>query len=373
MNTKLLNVVSLDDGRIIKKGASGGGGGGVTINNQSKSVDITENGTTEVTADTGYTGLGKVTINTNVASSGGGSATSVPRKAVNFIDYDGTTLYSYTKEEFLALSQLPKLPTHQGLICQEWNWSLEGAQSYVRDYGKQEIGATYITDDGKTRLYIKIATRGRMDVPLYFNQTVANGVTIDWGDGSAPQTLSGTGDKNTTHTYADTGEYVISLNPADGCTLGLGHGSSSYCVMGSTGERSKVYSNMLQAVEIGNGVTSIGSNAFYFCYSLASVVIPNSVTSIGSNAFYFCYSLASVVIPNSVTSIGSKAFYNCYGMAIYDFSQCASVPTISSDSFLYLPSDCKFMIPDALFDEWESATNWSSYASKMVKASEFNG
>jgi hypothetical protein len=166
--------------------------------------------------------------------------------------------------------------------------------------------------------------------------------------------------------------------------------------MGSREERSKVYSTMLQAVEIGNGVTSIGSDAFagcqslasvvisnsvtsigskafYNCYSLASVVISNSVTSIGSKAFYNCYSLASVVIPNSVTSIGSKAFYNCYGMAIYDFSQCASVPTISSDSFLYLPSDCKFMIPDALFDEWESATNWSSYASYMVKASEFNG
>ena len=69
MNTILLNTISLDDGKVIVKGD---GGGGVTINNQSKSVEITENGTTEVTADTGYTGLGKVTINTNVASSGGG-------------------------------------------------------------------------------------------------------------------------------------------------------------------------------------------------------------------------------------------------------------------------------------------------------------
>lgn len=74
MNKIALNTVPLDGGDvIIKKGS--GGGGGVTINNQSKSVDITENGTTEVTADTGYTGLGKVTINTNVASSGGGSDT----------------------------------------------------------------------------------------------------------------------------------------------------------------------------------------------------------------------------------------------------------------------------------------------------------
>lgn len=50
---------------------SDGDGGGTPINNQDKVVDITENGTTEVVADGGYTGLGKVTINTEV--SGGGS------------------------------------------------------------------------------------------------------------------------------------------------------------------------------------------------------------------------------------------------------------------------------------------------------------
>ena len=63
MNTTTLNMTTLDGGVIIKKG---GGGGGTTINNQDKVVDITENGTTEVVADGGYTGLGKVTINTEV-------------------------------------------------------------------------------------------------------------------------------------------------------------------------------------------------------------------------------------------------------------------------------------------------------------------
>ena len=104
-----------------------------------------------------------------------------------------------------------------------------------------------VIGDGKTYLYIKIAEKGRMTVPLYFSQTVANGVVIDWGDGSATQTLSGTGNVDATHTYAEIGEYTISLNPSNGCTLGLGHNSSSYCVMGSTGNGGKVYCNMLQA------------------------------------------------------------------------------------------------------------------------------
>ena len=185
-----------------------------------------------------------------------------------------------------------------------------------------------VIGDGKTYLYIKIAEKGRMTVPLYFSQTVANGVNIDWGDGSASQSLSGTGNRNTTHVYAVPGDYVISLSPVDGCTLGLGRDSSSYCVLGSTSNNGLVYCNMLQGVEIGDNVASIGNYAFYYCY----------------------------------------------GMAIYDFSQCLSVPTLAAtNAFSNIAYDCKMVIPDALFDEWSTATNWSTYASKMVKASEFNG
>ncbi len=57
-------------------------------------------------------------------------------------------------------------------------------------------------------------------------------------------------------------------------------------------------------------VTSIGSDAFANC-PLTSINIPNSVTSIGSYAFYYCFSLTTLTIPNSVTIIGSYAFYYC--------------------------------------------------------------
>ena len=212
-----------------------------------------------------------------------------------------------------------------------------------------------------------------MTVPLYFSQTASNGVTIDWGDGSATQTLRGAGTKTTTHTYTEIGEYIISLNPSSGCTLELGGNLSSYCVMGSTGNNNRVYCNMLQAVEIGRSVKSIDNSAFHNCYSLASIVIPQGVTSIGNNAFSNCYSLSSIVIPEGVTSIGSSAFNYCYGMAFYDFSRCTSVPTLGGTSvFNKIPSDCKIVVPDNLYDTWKAATNWSTHASKMVKASEFN-
>ena len=203
------------------------------------------------------------------------------------------------------------------------------------------VGAMYITDDGATRLHIRIATIGRMTVPLYIFQTVANGVTIDWGDGSAEETLVGTGNVNTTHTYDEPGDYVISLMPSDGCTLSFGANSFSYCVMGPTGNNGRVYCNMLQEIYIGDGVTSIDSSAFYNCYSIASITIPGSVTSIGNYAFNNCYSIASITIPGSVTSIGTYAFQNCYSIASitipdgvtsigrYAFYHCYSIASIT--------------------------------------------
>ena len=70
----------------------------------------------------------------------------------------------------------------------------------------------------------------------------------------------------------------------------------------------------LTSVTIGNGVTSIGSSAFSSCDGLTNVVIGNGVTSIGSYAFGSCSNLTSVTIPDSVTSIGYAAFSGCFNL-----------------------------------------------------------
>ena len=70
----------------------------------------------------------------------------------------------------------------------------------------------------------------------------------------------------------------------------------------------------VQNIVIEEGVTSIGSCAFYNCSSPVSIIIPDSVTSIGDSAFRGCSSLVSITFPDSVTSISDYAFYECTGL-----------------------------------------------------------
>ena len=282
------------------------------------------------------------------AGSGGGGAGK--RSDVNLLDYDGTVAYSYTKEEFLALTELPDNPTHDGLTAQGWNRTLADAQAYVTEYGMLDIGQMYVTDDGKTRLTIKVDQLLRADVPVYFSQTAANGVTVNWGDGSAEETFAGTGDITSAHhVYAETGTYCITLAPAEGCTLGLGIKTASYCVMGTMKYSNAIYTaytDMLQTVEIGAHVTEIPSYAFQYCLSLSSVTIPESVTSIGSDAFSSCYNLQSVSIPSSVTTIKSNAFGNC--LSLQSVSVPGSVTTMESSAFYNCSSLQRISIPSSI-------------------------
>ena len=70
----------------------------------------------------------------------------------------------------------------------------------------------------------------------------------------------------------------------------------------------------LSSVILSNGLKSIEEAAFAGCFSLTSITIPESITSIENSVFSNCTGLTSVTIPNSVTSIGNDAFYGCTGL-----------------------------------------------------------
>ena len=265
-------------------------------------------------------------------------------KEVNFLDYDGTILYSYTAADFAALSSMPANPTHDGLTAQGWNWSLTNAKAYVAKYGELNIGQMYITDDGKTRIYIHLE-EGRTSPVLGI---CPNGtVDIDWGDGTTHDTLTGSSTSTavytSAHNYAAPGDYVIQLT----VTGSMGFGSNGLLVYTSESDnRDFVYRNAIRKVELGSDVTSIGDRAFYSCYNLSSITIPDGVTSIGNEAFGGCYSLSSITIPDGVTSIGNSAFGACYNLSSITIPD--SVTSLGNYAFYNCYSLSSITIPDSV-------------------------
>lgn len=224
-----------------------------------------------------------------------GSSGSVMKKDVNFYDYEGTLLHSYTLAEAQMLTALPELPERNGLTAQEWNYTLEEIKSYDRPV---DVGAIYTTDDGASRFYVTIDAEYRKNVNFGFQISVANGATMDWGDGSAPETISTASWAWYPHTYENFGSYVIKITPIDGCTLKFGEGSAtSFQIIGSS----------LKKAEFGNGVTHIN---FDSCLSLKEVVIPNSVTTVSTNCFKSCKQLQTVVLPKNVKFDNGSCYFD---------------------------------------------------------------
>ena len=64
-------------------------------------------------------------------------------------------------------------------------------------------------------------------------------------------------------------------------------------------------------VDIPDGVTTIGKDAFAGCDSITNVTVPASVDSIGAGAFKGCENLTEVTLPDNLTSIGGSTFEGC--------------------------------------------------------------
>lgn len=113
---------------------------------------------------------------------------------LRFYDYDGTVLYRMTPSDVSAMTELPPLPSHEGLTTLGWNWSLTEIKDSVENNETVDVGCEYITSDGKTHVYIELdssmeseietdngtVTGVRISLGFYYD---SRGATVDWGDG----------------------------------------------------------------------------------------------------------------------------------------------------------------------------------------------
>jgi hypothetical protein len=103
---------------------------------------------------------------------------------------------------------------------------------------------------------------------------------------------------------------------------------------------------------------------------LTEVTIGSGVTVLNQYLFTNCTYLKKVIIRGNITTINKYAFNFCSKVEYYDFTNCTAVPTLSAtNAFASISSSTKIYVPDALYDSWKTATNWTTHASKIYKAS----
>lgn len=328
-------------------------------------LSVTTNGTYTAPEGEAYS---PVTVNV----SGGGGSVAAVEKDVNFRDYEGSLLYSYTTPEFLALQEMPENPDHTdiGLTAQGWNWHFTEAHDYVEKYGRLEVGQTYVPTDGKTHIFIHIdedaPENRRTFVVQYSHSSSTSGSVVDWGDGSEQETFSGTSNIARSHTYSSGGDYEITIETGGGINLDGSAGSTGVSIYGArtTNGLSKYRASFYKRIWFGSRITRIGNYFMQDGNGLTNVVIPNNVTSIGTYAFNSCTRLESIVIPHSVGSIGTYAFSSCSVLKTAILPPL--ITTIQDRAFATCPNLRNVIIPDKVTSLVSSAYSGCKVAGNVI-------
>lgn len=103
------------------------------------------------------------------------------------------------------------------------------------------------------------------------------------------------------------------------------------------------YNDVIRHIEIGEGVTTIGTEAFPVC-SVETVTLPSTLLHIGAGAFDSCHSLTQIGLPAGLLSIGSHAFYHS-GLKKIDLP--SGLQTIGMDAFAWTEVT-KIVIPESV-------------------------
>lgn len=135
-------------------------------------------------------------------------------------------------------------------------------------------------------------------------------------------------------------------------------------------------------------VKTIGGYAFHGCPKLSNLNLGNSLEEIGGESLFGC-GLTSLILPNSLkkigyASLGSNNFteitipINVTEIEYYPFQYCnklvkvimlpTSPPTAGNNLFGFCDSFTTLVVPKGSLSAYQTATNWSTYADKMIEA-----
>ncbi len=226
-----------------------------------------------------------------------------------------------------------------GVVVAEGNYN--GTVHWERKISKDEVmkdTSHYITrypegyivpDDPEAN---KIAGQGPLEGGLSWKLTNAGTLTIS-GNGAMPD-YSSVGDqpwsgKKIRKVVIQNGVTSIGSCAFWECELLSVEIPSSVQNIGNSAFRE----SDIISVKIPSSVKTISDSAFQKCQSLGSVTISNGVESIGQNAFRACTSLASISLPASVGEVGAGAFFDCSEMTSATFAPGSKQVSMGDDMF----------------------------------------
>lgn len=349
---------------------------------------------------------------------GGDERPSADENDVILIDFDGRILYSYSAQEFAALTELPTLPTVKYPFIQQdgWNWTLADAKTYVAKYKGLVIGAQYVTKDSKAHLYVELPSACEFTLVIRImnsGSSSGNSITIDWGDESQQTVETGIGrniTKTYTHTYAAKGAYDIAFSSSNpnycaesfsfnGYVVAYAHkcenmnagafpvgaydliictgcsGSSGNMIRNTftdavvfprsygTANNANWMQNVrsIRYVSWGKGnIYSASGYVYNSCSTLRRICLPEETTLIGNSTFSGCSTLLRLDVPSGITSIAANAFASCSSLKELHFYPTSPPSVDNANAFTNLPTDCKIYVPSGKLTDYTTASNYPS-------------
>ena len=282
----------------------------------------------------------------------------VQNPALILWDWEGTKLAEYSAEDALALTELPAPDTlpayadvdHDLFLFQSWNWSLASVKSWIQNHEGEilDVDAIYITTDGQDHNYWGNPRLDTANTIIMQKRGTANiGV-------NAFQNY-----RSLTRINLPNGVTSIGNNAFQGCPLTRINLPNSIASIGYSAFQG---CGNLTRINLPNSIISIGNNAFMYCGNLTRINLPNRVTSIAFSTFQGCYSLTQINIHNSIVSIGYSAFQDCKTLCDVLLESKAALANINA--FSGLPSIYRVYVPRANLSWFETETNWATIYSQ---------
>lgn len=275
-------------------------------------------------------------------------------------DIEGTATFTRGSETHTV--------TKAGLYLPRATVGFSGSENefVTREYGVEEY--TPIPAETTT---LRLHLTSELTQNLYFTQSAANGVTIDWGDGSTAETVSDLS-ATATHTYAAAGDYTVSMTAGDGVTWWPGTSGFlfGYNILGADMFDAGDASPQLASVHLDDHVSKIIAPSFYGCTLIENITIPESVEEILSLAFSRCTALESAEI--FAGRIHESVFSDCtslHGVWLRDSVETIDV-SVSQGARSCTPPWANVASDFTIYCEAESRpSGWSEYFNVFRSAS----